>query len=92
MSVKWLHKALKSLEQAHEFIAKDNSEAAIQVVLRIQAAVDQLETFPTLGKVGRVEGTRELIISNSSFIIIYRVKGKTVQILRVLHTSKQYPD
>lgn len=92
MSVKWLRKALTSLEQAHQFIARENPEAAARVILKIQAAVNQLETFPMLGKPGRVEDTRELVIPNSPFIVIYRMRGKTVQILRVLHTSKQYPD
>jgi toxin ParE1/3/4 len=92
MAVRWLRKALKSLEQTYQFIAEDNPDAAVQIVLKIQAAVDQLEKFPMLGRTGRVKGTRELMISNSSFIVVYRVRGNTVQILRVLHTSKQYPD
>jgi toxin ParE1/3/4 len=43
-------------------------------------------------KSGRVEGTKELIISNSPYMIIYRVKGESVEILRILHTSKRYPE
>ncbi len=45
-----------------------------------------------MGKSGRVEGTRELIISNSPYILIYRVKEESVEILRILHTSKRYPE
>ncbi|MBV9387096.1 MAG: type II toxin-antitoxin system RelE/ParE family toxin [Chroococcidiopsidaceae cyanobacterium CP_BM_ER_R8_30] len=92
MPVKWLRKALRNLEQIQQYVTADDPEAAIQVVLRIQGAVQQLETFPMMGKAGRVDGTRELVIPNTSFIVIYRVQGKTVQILRILHTSKKYPD
>lgn len=92
MPVRWLRKALKSLEQTYQFVAAEDVEAAVQLVLRIQAAVEQLERFPQLGRVGRVEGTRELVIANTPFIVVYRVKGRTAEILRVLHSSRQYPD
>jgi toxin ParE1/3/4 len=91
-AVKWLRKALKNLEQAYDYVAADNPEAAVQVVLKLQAAANQLAEFPLLGKVGRVEQTRELMIAHTPYILVYRVKGKTVEILRVLHGSKRYPD
>jgi toxin ParE1/3/4 len=90
--VKWLRKALKNLEQAYEYVAADNPDAAVQVVLKIQAAATQLAEFPLLGKVGRVEQTRELMIAHTPYFLVYRVKGNTVEILRVLHGSKRYPD
>uniref|UniRef100_UPI0030D809EF type II toxin-antitoxin system RelE/ParE family toxin n=1 Tax=Tychonema sp. LEGE 06208 TaxID=1828663 RepID=UPI0030D809EF len=45
-----------------------------------------------LRAVGRVESTRELVISNTSDLIVYRVKEESVEILRVLHTSRKYPE
>jgi len=90
--VKWLRKALKNLEQAYNYIAETNVDAAIAIVLKIQAATDQLSEFPMMGRTGRVDGTRELVIANTPYIIIYRVKGSMVEVLRVLHTSRKYPD
>ena len=37
-------------------------EAARQLILRIQSAVCQLADFPFMGRVGRPEATRELVI------------------------------
>jgi toxin ParE1/3/4 len=92
MQIKWLRRALRNLEQAHNYILKENSQAAQEVILKIQTAASQLENYPFMGRPGRVEGTREIVISNTSYIIIYRVKEEFVEILRVLHTSKRYPD
>lgn len=92
MHIRWLRRALRNLEQAHSYIQKDNPEAAQELILRIQAAVSQLENYPFIGRLGRVEGTRELIIPNTPYIVIYRIKEESVEILRVLHTSKRYPD
>ena len=90
--VKWLRKALQNLQQAYGYIAETDSDAAAKVILKIQAGVNQLEEFPMLGYVGRVQETRELVIANTPYVVIYRVKGNMVQILRVLHHSQKYPN
>jgi toxin ParE1/3/4 len=92
MQIKWLRRALRNLEQAHRYILKNNPEAAQEVILKIQIAASQLESYPFMGRPGRVEDTRELVISGIPYIVIYRVKEESVEILRVLHTSKRYPD
>jgi toxin ParE1/3/4 len=89
--VKWLRKALRNIQQIYDYIAETDAEAAAKVVLKIQTGVAQLEQFPMLGYGGRVQGTRELAIVNTSYFVVYRVQGNTVHILRVLHHSKQYP-
>ena len=45
-----------------------------------------------MGRVGRVESTRELVISNTSYLILSRVKEENVEILRILHCSRKYPE
>jgi len=92
MQIKWLRRALCNLEQAHSYILKENPAAAREVILRIQTATSQLENYPFMGRLGRVEGTRELVIANTPYIVIYRIKEESVEILRVLHASKRYPD
>ncbi|MBE9004787.1 type II toxin-antitoxin system RelE/ParE family toxin [Fortiea sp. LEGE XX443] len=91
MQIKWLRRALRNLEQAYSYIIKENPEAAREVILRIQTATSQLENYPFMGRPGRIEGTRELVISNTSYLVIYRIKEDSVEILRVLHSSKRYP-
>ncbi|MBD2139875.1 type II toxin-antitoxin system RelE/ParE family toxin [Anabaena sp. FACHB-1250] len=92
MQVKWLRRALRNLEQARNYVFQDNPTAAQELILKIQNAANQLQNYPFMGKNGRVEGTRELIISNSPYILIYRVKEESVEVLRILHTSKRYPE
>lgn len=92
MEVRWLRKALRNLEQLHAYICEDDQDAATNTVLKIQAAVKQLAKFPYLGRTGRVEGTRELVISKTPYFVVYRVKNNQVHILRVLHNARKYPD
>ena len=65
---------------------------AAGVVVKIVRAVSLLKDHPGLGRTGRVPGTRELVVPKTPFIVPYRVKDDTVQILRVYHASRIWPD
>ena len=91
MQIVWLITALKNLDELGAYIAQDNPIAASQMVNLITSQVRQLSTQPAMGRPGRVLGTRELVISNTHYLVPYRIKNNTVEILRVFHTSQQLP-
>jgi toxin ParE1/3/4 len=91
MKIKWVRLALKDLDTAIEFIARDDPEAARRVFKRIWEAVQMIAEHPDAGRAGRVPGTRELVIAGTPFIIPYRVVENTVQILRDLHGKRKWP-
>ena len=92
MQIKWLRTALKNLDEELEYIALDDRELAVKIYAHIHDTVENLKKFPDVGRAGRVFGTRELVISRYPYIIPYRVRGDTVEILRVFHTSKKLPN
>lgn len=73
-------------------MARDNPGAAINTVLRVLEAVEGLAEHPNIGRPGRVPGTRELVVSGTPYIAIYRVRTNTVWVLRVLHGARRWPD
>ena len=92
MHVRWLKRALKNLDDEAEYIARDNPQAAVRIVERIAASIDRLATHPASGRPGRVPGTRELVISGTPYVVPYRVRDETVQILRVFHAARKWPE
>ena len=92
MKVKWVRTALKDLEDAAGFIARDDPEAARKIVKHIWDSTQLLKEHPYAGRAGRVPGTRELVVADTPFIIPYRVVEDTVQILRILHGKRKWPD
>ena len=92
MQVRWLRKALRNLDDEATYIATDDAAAARLVVMRVLDAVSSLAEQPGLGRPGRVPGTRELIVAKTRYIVPYRVRAETVEILRVFHTSRRLPD
>ncbi len=92
MRLTWRPRATQERTDAIAYIAEDNPSAALGQLDRIEEQTDMLLQQPKLGRVGRVKGTRELVISRTPFIVIYRLQApQHVEILRLLHGSQQWP-
>lgn len=92
MQIRWTNCALDDLDAAVSFILEENPKAARNVAHKIVKSVEMLSLHPSLGKPGRLEGTRELVVAGTPFLVPYRVKNKIVQILRVYHNSRKWPE
>ncbi len=88
----WSAVAIKDREMIFDYIEADSFSAAVLVDDRIEAAVELLADTPEIGRPGRVEGTRELMISRTQYIAAYALAGNQVTILRVLHGALVWPD
>jgi toxin ParE1/3/4 len=91
MRIAWTAEATANLAVVRRYIAKDNSEAARRIVSRIGKAVEQLAKVQGMGRPGRVTGTRELVVAGTQYIVPYRVRGETVEVLAVLHGAQNWP-
>lgn len=91
MKLRWSRLAIKDLDNAYAHVAYDNSSAANRLINRIERAVTILRQHPTAGRTGRILGTRELIVVGTPFVIPYRVRGNTIDILAVIHGARKWP-
>jgi toxin ParE1/3/4 len=93
MNIVWSPEALADLASVHAFITQENPAAAQRMVLRIVDAVETLlAEHPQIGRAGRVSGTRELVIAETPYIVPYRVVRGSLQVLRVYHAARRWPD
>ncbi|MGP0096731.1 MAG: type II toxin-antitoxin system RelE/ParE family toxin [Terriglobales bacterium] len=91
--IEWTEQALLHLDQVHDYIALSNSEeVAFRVTLHIANSVQQLATFPMSGRAGRVRGTRELVVSNTPFILAYSIEKERIIVLAIYHGAQQWPE
>ena len=91
MRLGWTRIAIRDLIHVRRNIAQDNPRAARSIAQYILDAADGLLEHPEMGRVGRVRGTRELVISQTPYLIVYRLRRKHIQILRVLHGRQLWP-
>lgn len=92
MRVKWLRLAMADLDEVEAWIVRDNPAAAVSVLLKIAKTVSLLATQPGIGRAGRIPGTKELVVPDTPYIVPYRVKSNVVEILRVYHASRKWPN
>jgi addiction module RelE/StbE family toxin len=92
MALRWHWQALEDLRGIHHYIARNNLDAARRVVATIRDQADILREHPAIGRLGRLEGTRELVVSRYPYIIAYREKVADVEILLVVHTSRLWSE
>lgn len=91
MIVRYTRQALADLDEARAYIAQERPSAAHAIGPRIREAIAGLVSFPDRGRPGRVAGTRELVISGTPFIAVYRVGGGDVDVLAILHGARRWP-
>ena len=51
-----------------------------------------LPNSPEMARPGRVPGTREFVIPRTPYIVPYRLVGNTIQVLRVFHSARRWPE
>lgn len=85
--------ALANRDALLDYIAQDSPNAAIEQGDRIEHQVGLLIEHPEMGRPGRKRGTRELVISRTPFVVVYRIKRRTkrIELMRVLHGAQQWP-
>ncbi len=91
-TVQWSVLALADRNAIFEYIEADSPQSAVIVDERISAAVGRLKKSPGIGRPGRVEGTRELVIDRTPYVAAYQIADNSVRILRVLHGAQQWPE
>ena len=91
MQLKWARAASRDLDSVEEYIARDDPAAAIDTVLDIIHRVEMLAEHPGMGRPGRVDGTRELLLPGLPYIVPYIHEADTVIILRVIHGAMKWP-
>jgi toxin ParE1/3/4 len=91
MEIVWRAVALDGLEQARRYIAHDNPSAADGIFDQILWAVERLAEMPESGHPGRVEGTRELVVPGTPYLVAYAVIGGLLVVLAVQHSAQEWP-
>lgn len=80
------------IRQTVNYLRKENPAVADNLILAIQKSLRLIEKNPNIGRPDPEDGTREWSIPNWPYIIPYRIKSETIEILRVWHTRRDRPE
>jgi toxin ParE1/3/4 len=92
LPVRLLDDALADLDDIQTWGAEEFGPAhAIAFGESLLDRLALLSAHPRIGRVGRVDGTREWPLLGTPFIVVYREPGQSVDVLRILHGARQWP-
>jgi len=90
MPLFWTPESIQDREDIYDFIEADNPAAALDLDEMFSEKALHLVDHPGLGRLGRVNGTREMVV-HPNYILVYDVRADRVRVLRVLHAARRWP-
>ena len=80
--------AERDLDSIIDYIALDNPDAAEKVYRAIVATAERLRDFPDMGHPGRLPETREFVVTDLPYLIVYEVGTEAITVLAVFHGAR----
>ncbi len=90
MKIIWTAAARDDLQAIRAWFDERNQTAGGHVVREIREAVSLLQSQPMLGRVGQIDGTRELVIQRYPYLVIYEVQPGNIRVLSLFHTARAW--
>lgn len=90
MLLVWRPMALTDREVIMDYIAQDDPAAAVALDDEFENKAELARQRPTLYRTGRIRGTREIVVL-PNYVMVYRIDGDKLIVLRVLHAAQQWP-
>jgi addiction module RelE/StbE family toxin len=91
MELRWTEDAANDLERITDYLFEHAPARAADLVREIYNAPAALVSLPYRGRPGKKEGTRELVLTPLPYIVVYRIAGDAIQIVRILHGAQKWP-
>lgn len=92
MRIKLAKLATQDLKAVKDYISQDKPQAAKTVIQHVLEAIEHLALFPNIGRPGRVPHTRELVVSGTPLIVVYKIQEDTLFIVRIMHGARKWPN
>jgi toxin ParE1/3/4 len=91
IEIAWTPLAEAEAGEIHRYIAADGVAAADRQLHLVLESIQGLSLFPNKGRNGRVDGTRELVVPGTPYIVVYRLRVAGIQILSIVHGARRWP-
>jgi toxin ParE1/3/4 len=93
VQIYWTRRYLIELQAIGDYIAERNPRAARRIVNDVHSRTTALlSQNPFIGRPGEIEGTRELVVSGTPYVVAYRVNDDRVEVLFIQHGARLWPD
>ena len=89
MRIRWTPAAAADLEHISNYLKDRHPRYRQPTMRKLYEAIRSLKQSPHRGRVGREEGTRELLFPPLPYVAVYRVTEQSIEVLRVYHAAQE---
>ena len=88
MRIRWTPAAAADLEEISNYLKDKHPSYREPTILKLYDGIRSLKEFPKRGRPGREQGTRELVFSPLPYVVAYRIRERSVEVLRIFHAAR----
>ncbi len=93
-----LPQAERDIEECFVFIAENNLDKGVYFLVAVEDSIEQFAKFPFLGNTRNFQNVQFQDVRMwrvkgfENYLIFYSVKDETIEVIRVLHSSRNIDD
>ncbi len=92
MKLIWSEQARQEWTEHYRFYFARNPDAARRMRQLVMEGARRLRDYPKIGRPGRVQGSRELVIGGTPFLLVYDENPARVEIVHVYHGRQNWQE
>ena len=89
MRIRWTPAAAADLQHVSDYLKEHRPRFRQATIRKMYAVIQSLKDWPNRGRIGREEGTRELLFPPLPYIAVYRIKEQSFEVLRIYHGAQE---
>lgn len=90
MQLVWKPMAMEDREHIFVWLSAQNAQAAIELDDEFDLFAERVCADPLIYRAGRIVGLREAVV-RPNYIMIYKIEGSELHIVRLLHSAQHWP-
>lgn len=90
MRIRWTPEAAADLDSIDRHLRDSMPHYRHATMRKMYTRIQELKANPNSGRIGRIEGTRELLCLPLPYVIVYSVHEGTAEILRIFHAAREW--
>jgi len=89
MRIRWTPAAAADLEHLSTYLKEHHPNYRQPTMRKLYEGIRSLKQWPNRGRVGREDGTRELLFPPLPYVAVYRVTEQSIEVLRIYHAARE---
>jgi toxin ParE1/3/4 len=91
MRIRWTPSAAADLQHINDYLKEHHPHYRQPTIRKLYEAIRSLKDWPNRGRIGREDGTRELLFPPTPYVAVFRVREQTVEVMRIYHAAQDRP-